>query len=191
MPFLPAVLIGAAASLGSSAIASSGQRKAAKNQEQLAQSELELKKQIIAQILPFAQQLMSLGIDPIQFMQSPLGQSILKPAQEATSRNFEQARVNLVDTLGGRGFSPSSGIAAGPLASLFGQEAAAQSNLVSQLPMQGLQIGLQGASLAAGQSPNIGQIGSLFQQAGQPNAFQQALANLPVALGSILGNKNP
>ena len=116
---------------------------------------------------------------------------MLKPLQEATASNFKAARQNLIDTSAGSGFSPGSGMVQGPLANLFSEEANAQSNLMSQLPLQALQLGMQGSNLLAGQqaqfNPN-GALSAFAQLSSTPSAFNQALANLPASIGGILSN---
>lgn len=186
---LPAIL-GAGGAIGASAISSSGQRSAARTAEQIAAEELALKKQILGVIMPFAKQLIALGIDPIKFASSPLGQSILGIGRQAISGEFEQSRMNLIDALAGSGISPGSGLGASPLANMFSSEAAAQAGLTSQLPLQGLQLGLQGAGLLQG-LPNLstGQAG-LLGLAGQPSLLSQSFANLPGAVAAAINQYN-
>ena len=47
--------------------------------------------------------------------------------------------------------STQSGVGVGPLANLFGEEAQQQAALVQGLPLQALNLGLQGANLLQGQ----------------------------------------
>ena len=180
--------LGIGGGLLGSYLGSSGQRDASKSQKELAAEELAIRKQILGLIVPFATQLMQLGIDPAKFISSPLGQSLLRPGREAIGKEFEQARTNLVDASSGRGFSPGSGQAIGPMANLFGQEATAQSSLVSQLPQQGLQLGLQGIGALTGVNPSGSSISNIIQAGGQPNLFQQGLSNIPAAIGGAINN---
>lgn len=150
-----------------------------------------------ALILPFAQQLIGFGIDPVKFLQSPQGQSMLRPLQEATARNFEGARMNLVDSSAGSGFSPGSGMTQGPLANLFAQEAQAQSGNVAGLISQSQNAGIQGANLLNQQQgailpfaqtfsglPNTG-----FQLAGAGGQMLNTLLQLQ-SLQNLFGNQN-
>ena len=101
-------------------------------------------------IRPLAESLISLGISPADFASSPLGQAILSQMQGGIRSNFQQARTNLAESLGGRGLT-GSGVGIGPLANLFGAEASQQAQAVQQLPLTGLNFALQGANLLQGQ----------------------------------------
>jgi hypothetical protein len=126
-----------------------------------------LRNQIYQQIAPFANLLMQMGIDPIKFLQTPQGAAMLAPIREEISNNFEQARMNAVDMFAGTGFSPGSGLAAGPLASLYGQEVGAQAGALQNLFGNAINMGLQGANVLQGQqaifNPSIA--GGLANQA--------------------------
>ena len=115
------------------------------------QEDLKLRTQIFKSIEPFAKALLSLGLDPASILSSPLGVSLIAPARSAIGEEFEAARAQLVDFLGSRGLSTQSGVGVGPLANLFGEEAQQQAALVQGLPLQALNLGLQGANLLQGQ----------------------------------------
>lgn len=106
---------------------------------------------IFEQIKPFASMLMSFGIDPVKFLQSPQGAALLAPVRQDIGNSFDQSRMNLVDMMGGSGFSPGSGMSAGPLANMFSSEASAQSNATQQMIAQALGLGGQGANILNGQ----------------------------------------
>lgn len=161
------------------------------------QEDVKLRKTIFDTIEPLAKAMISMGLDPQAILASPLGISLLTPARSAVSKEFEQARQNLIGSFAGSGVSPGAGVAAGPLANLFGQEAAQQASLVQQLPLQALQLGLQGANVLQGQqavfNPSItgnvaAQQGGVSTQAGQnvifaPDPFADFLTT---AVGSAL-----
>jgi len=115
------------------------------------QEDLKLRTQIFKSIEPLAKALLSLGLDPASILSSPLGVSLIAPARSAIGEEFEAARAQLVDFLGSRGLSTQSGVGVGPLANLFGEEAQQQAALVQGLPLQALNLGLQGANLLQGQ----------------------------------------
>ena len=187
---LPAV-IGTAGGLGAAALASRGQNRATDATQAQLNEDNAVRRQILGIIQPFAQQLINLGMNPQEILNSPLGVSLLQPGRQAISQNYDQARQNLMDLISGSGFSPQSGVSQGPLANLFSEEANAQSNLMSQLPLQALQLGMQGSNLLAGQqaqfNPN-GALSAFAQLSSTPSAFNQALANLPASIGGILSN---
>lgn len=118
---------------------------------QALQDDLKLRKQAFSNIEPFAKAMIALGLDPASILSTPLGVSLLMPGRTAIGQEFEAARSSLVDLLGSRGFSTGSGVGVGPLANLFGQEAQQQSQLTAGLPLQAVQLGLQGANLLQGQ----------------------------------------
>lgn len=101
-------------------------------------------------IRPLATALLSLGIDPQTFISSALGQSIIGPQREAISSEFSAARQGAIEQFGSQGLT-GSGVTAAPIANLFGQEARAQAQALQQLPLTGLQLGLQGANILQGQ----------------------------------------
>lgn len=165
--------------------------------------ELKLRKEAFSLIQPFTKALISLGLDPAKILSSPLGAALLMPGRTAIGQEFEAARQQLVDLLGSRGLSTGSGVGAGPLANLFGQEAQQQSQLVAGLPLQALNLGLQGANALTGAGaqlirPDIS--GQVALGAGQnvinaPPGFGQQLGLAAVkggsaALGGLLGNPN-
>ena len=118
---------------------------------QALQDDLKLRMQVFKSIEPFAKALISLGLDPASILSTPLGVSLLAPGRTAIGQEFEAARTQLVDFLGSRGLSTQSGVGVGPLANLFGQEAQQQAALVQGLPLQALNLGLQGANVLQGQ----------------------------------------
>ena len=120
-------------------------------QQKLANEQLKadfaLRMQVFKSIEPFAKAMISMGLDPAAILSTPLGVALLAPGRTAIGQEFEAARSSLIDTIGARGFSTGSGVGVGPLANLFGQEAQQQAALVQQLPLQSIQLGLQGANL--------------------------------------------
>lgn len=132
--------------------------RVSKQAEEKAKADAARQEQIFNQISPFATALMGLGIDPRQFASSPLGQSILSQGRQGISENFQGARNNLAENLGASGLT-GSGVGVGPLANLFSDEAAQQAQLIQNLPMQGLNLGLTGSNILTGQqqifNPNI------------------------------------
>ena len=118
---------------------------------QALQDDLKIRMQAFKSIEPFAKAMIALGLDPASILSTPLGVSLLMPGRTAIGKEFEAARSSLIDTLGGRGFSTGSGVGTGPLANLFGEEAQQQSQLTAGLPLQAVQLGLQGANLLQGQ----------------------------------------
>ncbi len=118
---------------------------------QALQDDLKIRMQAFKSIEPFAKAMIALGLDPASILSTPLGVSLLMPGRTAIGKEFEAARSSLIDTLGGRGFSTGSGVGVGPLANLFGEEAQQQSQLTAGLPLQAVQLGLQGANLLQGQ----------------------------------------
>jgi hypothetical protein len=118
---------------------------------QALQDDLKLRMQVFKSIEPFAKALISMGLDPAAILSTPLGVSLLAPGRTAIGKEFEAARSALIDTLGSSGLSTGSGVGVGPLANLFGEEAQQQASLVQGLPLQSLQLGLQGANLLQGQ----------------------------------------
>ncbi len=160
------------------------------------QAELKLRKEAFNLVQPLAKAFIALGLDPQKILSTPLGVSLLMPGRTAIGKEFEAARSSLVDLIGSRGFSTGSGVATGPLASLFGQEAQAQSELTAGLPLQAANLGLQGANLLTGAGaqllrPDI--TGQVAVGAGQnvinaPPGFGQQLALAGVqAGGTALG----
>lgn len=113
--------------------------------------DIKIRKAIFESVKPLAQALVDLGLDPASILSTPLGVSLLILGRTAIGQEFEAARSSLVDLLGSRGFSTGSGVGVGPLANLFGQEAQQQSQLTAQLPLQAVQLGLQGANIFQGQ----------------------------------------
>ena len=118
---------------------------------QALQDDLKIRMQAFKSIEPFAKAMIALGLDPASILSTPLGVSLLMPGRTAIGQEFEAARSSLVDLLGSRGLSTGSGVGVGPLANLFGQEAQQQSQLTAGLPLQAVQLGLQGANLLQGQ----------------------------------------
>lgn len=165
--------------------------------EERSKKDQAIQEQILAQIRPFATSLMSLGIDPKQFMNSPLGQAILGQQRQGISQEFQGARNNLMENLGSSGLV-GSGVGLGPLANLYGMEAQANSNIFNQMPLTGLNIGMQGAGLLSGQqrifdpNPGSGQaIGGFnnLQQGGFGYQFANAFgSHLGGGLGSAMGS---
>lgn len=144
------------------------------------------------QIRPFATALMNLGIDPQSFMSSPLGQSILNQQLQGISGPYQGARNNLAESLGQSGMT-GSGVGVGPLANMLQGEAGAVSNVYSQLPMTGLQLGMQGAGMLHQQQQVESPLGYLQAAIGgfggqNQNAFLNALGQ---ALGGSLGTIYP
>jgi len=140
------------------------------------------------QIEPLATALMSLGLDPQMFLNSPLGQSIISQGRGAISNEFGQARQNLWESLGSSGMA-GSGVGVGPMANLFGQEASAQANLIQMLPQLGAQFGMQGAGLLQGQQGLLNPLGFLGTGIGGFNSLQQGQwgKNILGAVGAALG----
>ena len=160
------------------------------------QAELKLRKEAFGLVKPFTEMLLKLGVDPVKFLSTPLGVSLLMPGRTAIGKEFEAARSSLVDLIGSRGFSTGSGVATGPLASLFGQEAEQQSQLTAGLPLQAVNLGLQGVNALTGAGaqllrPDItGQVGVAAGQnvINAPPGFGQQLALAGVqAGGTALG----
>ena len=150
---------------------------------QALQEDLKLRTQIFKSIEPFAKALISLGLDPQAILSSPLGVSLLAPGRSAIGQEFEAARSSLVDLLGSRGLSTGSGVGVGPLANLFGQEAQQQAQLVQGLPLQALQLGLQGANVLQGQQ-------AVFNPQISGGIASQSAANVigqPEGIGAQLG----
>ncbi len=161
---------------------------ASKESTAIAKEELAMRRELLAEIRPLATSLISLGIDPTQFIQSALGQSILSEGRQAVSGEFGQARQNLVEQLGSTGMT-RAGVGVGPYAGLLGQEALAQANLVNQLPQLGLNLALQGANVLQGQQAMLQP--QQFLQTGIQgfNTLQQRNLLGPIlgAAGSALG----
>lgn len=105
---------------------------------------------LIDRMLPFLNQLIDLGVSPSAFLQSPLGTALLAPARQAITTEFEQARQNLLGMTGGAGFGPTEGVAVGPFANIFSQEAQSQAQLMEQLPLKGLELAFQGLGALQG-----------------------------------------
>jgi len=144
--------------------------------------------QVFKSIEPFAKALLSLGLDPASILSSPLGVSLLAPGRTAIGQEFEAARSQLVDFLGSRGLSTQSGVGVGPLANLFGEEAQQQSALVQGLPLQALQLGMQGANILQGQqaifNPQI--TGGIASQSAQNVLFAPEGPGVQIA-GALAG----
>lgn len=121
-----------------------------KAQQQEATQRAQLQREQFDAIKPLATALLSLGIDPAQFLQSPFGQSLFGPAKEAIGQEFDASRVNLEEALASRGIS-GTGVGAAPLASTFIDQAKASADLFRTIPQLGLNLGLQGANLLQGQ----------------------------------------
>jgi len=140
------------------------------------------------QIDPFIQLLLSFGKDPLAFLRSPQGQALLAPIQQAIGKNFAGARESAVDLFAGQGFSPSAGVAQGPLANLFSQEAGAQSNAIQQLIAQSLGYGVQGAQLGAGQQQIFNPLGPAGISLGYNQAILgQQPSGILGQIGQLLG----
>lgn len=123
---------------------------ASKELRRKANEDAQLQREQFEAIRPLATALLSLGIDPMSFISSALGQSIIGPQREAISNEFNAARMRAIEQFGNQGLT-GSGVTAGPIANLFGQEAQAQAQARQQLPLTGLNLGLQGANLLQGQ----------------------------------------
>jgi len=167
-----------------------GQKEAAAASAQsvaIAKEQLAMQKELMAQITPLATQLIGLGIDPSQFVQSALGQSLLSQGRQGISSEFGQAKQNLAEQLGASGLT-GSGVGVGPMGALYGQEALAQANLVGQLPQMGLNLGLQGANILQGQQGILNPQGFLGQGIAGYNSLQQRELLKPIlgAAGSAL-----
>lgn len=172
---------------------------ASKESTQIAKEQLAMQRELMGQITPLATSLMSLGLDPTQFIQSALGQSILGQGRKAVSGEFGQARTNLAEYLGNSGLT-GSGVGVGPMANLFGQEAMAQSDLVNQLPQLGLNFGLQGANILQGQQAMLNPQSYLATGIGGLNSLQQgqwgsrilgAAGQAAGGIANALSNRNP
>ena len=164
---------------------------ASKEATAIAKEEQARKTAIFEQIKPFATQLMALGIDPQAFLASPLGQSILGMGRQGISQEFQGARQNLFEGLGASGLY-GSGVGVGPMANLFGQEAMQQANLIQQLPMQGLQLGMQGAGMLSGQQALMNPLGWMGTGIQGLNSLQQRdlFKTLAGAAGQALGGRS-
>lgn len=162
--------------------------QASKEQEARAAQEFQQKQQDREKILPLASALMSLGISPETFLQSPLGQSILGIQRQGLSSEFDAARGNLFESLGNSGFT-GSGVGVGPLANLFSQEAMANSNLINQLPLTGLDLSLQGANILQGQQAMLNPLGFGSSAISGFNSLQQGQwgKNILGAVGQAAG----
>jgi len=115
-----------------------------------ANEEAALRQEQFEAIRPLATALLALGIDPQTFISSALGQSILGQQREAISSEFGAARQGAVQQFANQGLT-GSGVTAAPIANLFGQEAQANARALQQLPLTGLNLGLQGANILQGQ----------------------------------------
>lgn len=145
---------------------------------------------MLGQIKPFATALMSLGIDPKQFMNSPLGQAILGQQRQGISQEFQGARNNLMENLGSSGLV-GSGVGLGPLANLYGMEAQANANIFNQMPITGLNLGMQGAGLLSNQQQIFNPNPASGQAIGGFNSLQQGGFgyNFFNGLGASLGQR--
>lgn len=112
--------------------------------------------------------LIDAGVDPIKFLQTPQGSALIAPVREAIGQNYDQARTNMYDWFAGSGFSPQSGMAAGPMANLFAMESSDQSRALQDFISNSMNMGLQGANVLQGQQGifNPIQSGGLSLQAG-------------------------
>jgi len=188
---IPAILGGVSAATGIAGAVQQG--KAAKRAAAVAQQEVDLKKQIIAAIMPFAQQLLALGLDPAKILSSPLGAALLAPGKQAIAGESEAARRNLIEQFARSGISPGAGVAAGPLANISSQEALAIANLIQQLPLQAIGLGQMGAGILQGIPTNpVGAAGMAGQLAGQGMFnFGGAFGGLAEQLSKILASSRP
>lgn len=137
--------------------------------QQQMQQDMQIRQQAYQQILPFAQMLMQAGIDPLAFLQTPQGQSLLGPVKESIGQEFDQARMNMYDWFAGSGVDPrASGLAMGPIANLFSSESKAQSDALRDFINNSMNLGLQGANVLQGQQGifNPATSGGLSLQAG-------------------------
>lgn len=171
-----------------------GQKEAkqeSQNQANRANVEFQQKQADREKILPLASALMGLGIDPQTFLSSPLGQSILGTQRQGLSNEFDAARMNLIEGLGATG-TFGSGVGTGPLANLFGQEALANSQLISQLPLTGLDLSLQGSNILQGQQAQLNPLGFGSSAIGGFNSLQQGQwgKNILGAAGAVLGGQS-
>ena len=206
MPFLiPAGIAAAGAFAGKKLAGGGGSTRKEANQAELARQkaaneaflqDLKIRKAAFQNIEPFAKAMLALGLDPASILSSPLGVSLLMPGRMAIADEFEAARSQLVDFLGSRGLSTQSGVGIRPLANLFGQEAQQQSQLVAGLPLQAVQLGLQGANLLNQQQAvfNPAITGGVAAQAGanilgqpQSQTLNQIIGASGSALSGFLG----
>lgn len=160
----------------------------------LTKKQLKQIQKLQAIIVPFASQLVQYGIDPVSFLKSAQGQAMLRPVLEASSREFEGARQSLIDSGASGGFSPGSGIIAGPFGNLLSEQAKTASDIRSGQIAQALNFGTQGANLLAGQQGAT--VPAISQILGAPNVGLQIAGasgqslNTLLALMALLGNRN-
>lgn len=140
------------------------------------------------QMQPLISALFGLGIDPQTFMQSALGQSLLGVQRQGISNEFDAARMNFSEFSGERGLT-GSGVSAGPMANLFSQEAMAQADAINRTSMTGLDLGMQGANLLAGQQGMLNPLGFGSSAIGGFNSIQQGQwgKNILGAAGAAIG----
>jgi hypothetical protein len=118
-------------------LAASAQATALSKQQQANQQKL------YDQMAPYLQSLTGLGFDVNSFVNSPLGAALLAQQSGGISKEYGAARNLLAENLGSAGLT-GSGVGIGPQANLLRGEASAQAGLRQQLPIQGLQLGMQG-----------------------------------------------
>lgn len=150
----------------------------------LTKKQLKQIKKLQGIIVPFASQLVSYGIDPVQFLKSPQGQAMLRPVLEASSREFEGARQSLIDSGAGSGFSPGSGMVAGPFANLLSDQAKTASDIRSGQIGQALNFGTQGANILAGQQGAT--VPAIQQLLNAPNIGLQLAGASGIGMNTLL-----
>lgn len=98
-------------------------------------------------VSPFAKQALALGQGA---MNGVVPDSYLAPARQSIASGFQGSRQQLADFLANSG-QGMSGLAAGPMANSFNQEAIAQGQAAQQAQQSLINLGFQGANAAQGQ----------------------------------------
>lgn len=170
--------------------ASQAQQAAATQQRLLAQQQ-----QIYGQISPFALSALNVGNEALAGNLNPaLVNTYLQPAKSALTSSYDQARQNLIESLGSQGVY-GSGIGGGAIGSLESRQARDIGTLTQQANAQAIQtalgMGTTGANILTGQqgvfnpSPYGNQaIGNAQAALVDPRQYARAGGGL---LGSILG----
>jgi hypothetical protein len=122
-------------------------------------------------VSPFAKQALALGQGA---MNGVVPDSYLAPARQSIASGFQGSRQQLADFLANSG-QGMSGLAAGPMANSFNQEAIAQGQAAQQAQQSLINLGFQGANAAQGQQAIFnpaaaGQVGTMNPQQFASNA---------------------
>lgn len=157
-----------------------------------AKQQAAIQQQAYEQVKPYYSALLALGVDPANFGNTALGQSLISGQIQPIDKESQAAMQNIIEGGGATG-QYGSGALAGPLANTQSQAALARSNVFQQMPQMALNLAGQGAAGLTGQQQIANPLGWAGATSSATNAiphggfWESFTTNLGSSLGKSLG----